>query len=140
MELEIQEKRENRLLDRTEVRFIVHHANQPTPRRENVREELSKALKVQKDRVVVDHMNSSFGVHDTVGYAKIYSKKEIALEVEREYLLKRNKLHFVSLPVRPPKPGNVKPVEPATNKIAYYPGCLTQFENIDFTASSLNHS
>ena len=92
MELDIQEKRENRLLDRIEVRFIVHHANQPTPRRENVREELSKALKVQKDRVVVDHMKSSFGVHDTVGYAKIYSKKEIALEVEREYLLKRNKL------------------------------------------------
>ena len=92
MELDIQGKRENRLLDRIEVRFIVHHANQPTPRRENVREELSKALKVQKDRVVVDHMKSSFGVHDTVGYAKIYSKKEIALEVEREYLLKRNKL------------------------------------------------
>ena len=92
MELDIQEKRENRLLDRIEVKFIVHHANQPTPRRENVREELSKALKVQKDRVVVDHMNSSFGIHDTVGYAKIYSKKEIALEVEREYLLKRNKL------------------------------------------------
>ena len=92
MELDIQEKRENRLLDRIEVRFIVHHANQPTPRRENVREELSKTLKVQKDRVIVDHMNSSFGIHDTVGYAKIYSKKEIALEVEREYLLKRNKL------------------------------------------------
>jgi small subunit ribosomal protein S24e len=92
MELEITEKRENPLLDRIEVQFVVHHANQPTPRRESVREELSKNLKVQKDRVVVDSMSSSFGIHDTMGYAKVYSTKETALKVEREYILKRNKL------------------------------------------------
>ncbi len=38
-------------------------------------------------------------------------------------MLKRNKLHLVSLPIRPPKPGKVAPVEPAPNKIAFYPGC-----------------
>ena len=92
MELEIQEKRENPLLNRTEVHFIVHHPNSPTPKRENVREELSKSMKVPKDRVVIDHMNSSFGVHDSKGYAKIYPSKEEAMKVERDYLLKRNKL------------------------------------------------
>lgn len=91
MELEIREKRENHLLDRVEVKFVISHPNQPTPRRENVREALSSELKVPKDRVVVDHMNSSFGVQDTVGYAKVYSKKEVAMEVERKYLLIRNK-------------------------------------------------
>ncbi len=39
-------------------------------------------------------------------------------------MLKRRKLSVLpSLPTRPPKPGKVKPVEPASNKIAYYPGC-----------------
>jgi small subunit ribosomal protein S24e len=92
MELEIIEKRENPLLDRIEVKFVLHHANQPTPRRESVREELSKSLKVQKDRIVVDNMAPSFGIHDTRGYAKVYSTKEMAINVEREYLLIRNKL------------------------------------------------
>jgi small subunit ribosomal protein S24e len=92
MELEIQDKRENTLLKRTEVQFVLHHPNSPTPKRDNVREELSKALKVPKDRVVVDHMESSFGVHDTKGYAKIYPSKEEAIKIEREYLLLRNKL------------------------------------------------
>lgn len=92
MELEIQETKENTLLNRTEVHFVLHHPNSPTPKRDNVREELSKALKVPKDRVIVDNMAPSFGVHDTKGYAKIYPSKEIALKIEREYLLKRNKL------------------------------------------------
>jgi small subunit ribosomal protein S24e len=92
MELEIREKRENPLLDRVEVRFLIRHPNQPTPRRENIREELSKELKVPKDRVIVDNMSSSFGLQETKGYAKVYSKKESALEIERTHLLKRNKL------------------------------------------------
>ena len=92
MELEIQDKRENALLNRIEVRFVLHHPNSPTPKRENVREELSKTLKVPKDRVVVDRMNSSFGIHDTEGYAKIYPSKEDAMRTEREHLLLRNKL------------------------------------------------
>ena len=92
MELEIQDKRENHLMARTEVHFIVHHPNSPTPKRDAVRDELSKSLKAPKERIVVDHMNSHFGLHDTRGYAKIYASKEEAMKVEREYLLKRNRL------------------------------------------------
>ena len=92
MELEIQDKKENPLLDRTEVKFTVSHPNQPTPKRENVREQLSKELKVPKDRIVIDHMSTHFGVTTLTGYAKIYAKKEVALEVERKHHLKRNKL------------------------------------------------
>jgi small subunit ribosomal protein S24e len=92
MELEIQDKKENVLLNRMEVHFVLHHPNAPTPKRDNVREELSKELKVPKDRIIVDNMDPSFGVHDTKGYAKIYPSKEEAMKVEREYLLKRNKL------------------------------------------------
>ena len=92
MELEIQQTKENLLLKRTEVHFVLHHPNSPTPKRESVREELSKTLKVPKDRIIVDSMESSFGVHDTKGYAKIYPSKEEAMKVEREHLLLRNRL------------------------------------------------
>ncbi|KYK27986.1 MAG: hypothetical protein AYK23_05695 [Candidatus Proteinoplasmatales archaeon SG8-5] len=92
MELEIQDKKENPLLERTEVEFVIKHPNQPTPKRENVREQLSKELKVPKDRIVVDHMNSRFGLATSTGYAKIYDKKETALEIERKHHLLRNRL------------------------------------------------
>jgi small subunit ribosomal protein S24e len=92
MELEIRDKRENTLLKRTEINFVLHHPNSPTPKRDHAREEISKALKVPKDRVVVDHMESSFGNHDTSGYAKIYASKEDALKFDNEHILLRNRL------------------------------------------------
>jgi heterodisulfide reductase subunit B len=46
--------------------------------------------------------------------------KDMDLAVE---MLKRNKLHFVSLPVRPPNLDAITRVEPAANQIAFYPGC-----------------
>jgi heterodisulfide reductase subunit B len=50
---------------------------------------------------------------------KLFKDMDMATE-----MLKRRKLSFLpSLPTRPPKPGKVQPVEPAPNKIAYYPGC-----------------
>ncbi len=116
MELEISDKRENPLLDRTEVHFVVHHPNQPSPRREHVREALSNELSVKKELVVVDNLRSSFGVHDTKGYAKIYSKKEVALKVEREYLIKRNNLQEQKAKEKKQEPGEEKSGEPAEAK------------------------
>ena len=92
MELEIQKTRENPLMKRTELHFVLHHPNSQTPKRDAVRDEISKLLKVPKDRVVVDHMESSFGVHDTKGYAKVYPSKEDALKAENEHILIRNRL------------------------------------------------
>jgi len=46
--------------------------------------------------------------------------KDMDMAVE---MFKRGKLHLVALPTRPPSPDAVKPVTPAANKIAYYPGC-----------------
>ena len=84
------------------------HPNSPTPKRDHVRDELSKAMKVPKDHVIVDNMKSSFGVHDTKGYAKIYPSKEEAMKIERDYLLKRNKLQE-----KPEKKAETKADKPA---------------------------
>lgn len=92
MEIEIVSKRENELLDRTEVKFKALHPKEGTPQREAVREKLAAMLKAPKDRVVVDAMESEFGKMETVGYAKVYKTKEAALKYEREHVLVRNKL------------------------------------------------
>ncbi len=92
MEIEIVSKEENQLLDRTEVTFKAVHPKEGTPQRDSVREKLSAMLKVPKERVIVDGMNSEFGKTETVGYAKVYKTKETALKYEREHVLVRNKL------------------------------------------------
>lgn len=92
MELEIQSQRNNTLLNRTEVRFVIIHTGEATPRRELVRTELAEKLHTKKDNVIIDHMNSEFGVYKTSGYAKVYSSVEKAKSNEKEYLIKRNQI------------------------------------------------
>lgn len=92
MEIEIVSKKENELLDRTEVNFKAMHPMEGTPQREAVREKLATMMKATKDRVIVDSMDSEFGKMETVGYAKVYKTKEAAMKFEREYVLIRNKL------------------------------------------------
>ncbi len=92
MEVEILDKKENQLLDRTEVTFKASHAKEGTPQREAVREKLASMLKATKERVIVDSMDSAFGKMETLGYAKVYKNKESAMKYEREHVLVRNKL------------------------------------------------
>ena len=90
MEIEIQSKINNPLLNRTEVQFIVHHDQEKTPKRELVRTELASQLKVKKENIIVNFMKSSFGLHETVGYAKVYKNVKEAQQAESDHLLKRN--------------------------------------------------
>jgi len=92
MEIEILDKKENELLDRTEVRFKASHSKEGTPQREAIREKLAGMLKATKERVIVDAMDSEFGKMETIGYAKVYKTKEAAMKFEREHVLVRNKL------------------------------------------------
>jgi len=92
MEIEIVDKKENPLLDRTEVKFKASHATEGTPQREVVREKLASMLKATKERVIVDSMDSAFGKMETIGYAKVYKSKDSAMKYEREHVLVRNKL------------------------------------------------
>ena len=90
MELEIVSKKENPLLDRIELEVLAHHAGQPTPKRDEIREQVAVAMKAKKDQVLVDHMESTFGKGETRGYVKVYKTKEAAQAIEREPILKRN--------------------------------------------------
>ena len=92
MEVEIVSKKENVLLDRTEIKFKVAHPKEGTPKREDVRDKISASVKAPKERVIIDAMDSEFGTTMTVGYAKVYKTKEAAIKFEREEILVRNKL------------------------------------------------
>ncbi len=92
MEVEVVSKKENVLLDRTEVKFKAMHPKEGTPQREAVRDKISAMLKAPKERVIVDAMDSEFGKTETFGYAKVYKTKEAAMKYEREEILVRNKL------------------------------------------------
>ncbi|MHB8587144.1 MAG: 30S ribosomal protein S24e [Thermoplasmatota archaeon] len=92
MEIEVTEKRTNPLLNRTEVRFRVAHLGAATPKRDDVRDKLAATLNSKKDLVVIDAMESSFGLGETAGYARVYENVDSMGKIERRFLLKRNGL------------------------------------------------
>jgi small subunit ribosomal protein S24e len=92
MEIEIQSKTDNLLLERIEVRFVILHEGEGTPKRELVRSELAEKLNAKKENIMVNYMRSSFGSRKTVGYAKIYKSIEDAKKSEADPILKRNGL------------------------------------------------
>ncbi len=92
MEIEIDSKKNNPLLKRTEVYFTIKHTGEGTPNREIIRSELAEKLNSKKENVVVNIIKTSFGIQKTTGYAKVYSSLESSKGIEREHILKRNKL------------------------------------------------
>ncbi len=116
MDVEIVSKDENELLERTEVRFKATHLNEGTPQREIVRDKLASLLKVPKERVVVDSMQSEFGKMETIGYAKVYKTKDAAVKYEREHILVRNKLKEKAAPVKKGAPAEEPPAAPEAKK------------------------
>ncbi len=92
MEMEIVSRRENKLLGRLEVRFLVRHEEGTTPSRSEMQEGLSKELKVGKKVLVLDSVHSQFGKREASGYAKVYESLEDAQRLERPHVLRRNGL------------------------------------------------
>ncbi|MCK4233733.1 30S ribosomal protein S24e [candidate division WOR-3 bacterium] len=90
MEIEIDSKKNNPLLNRTEICFTVRHEGGSTPNREIIRSELAEKLNVKKENIIVNTINTSFGIQETTGYAKIYSSVAKAKDGERRHILKRN--------------------------------------------------
>lgn len=92
MEIEINSKRNNPFFNRTEIHFTVYHDNDGTPNREIIRSELAEKMNAKKENIIIDSINSMFGVHQSRGYAKVYTSREKAENLEHEYILKRNQV------------------------------------------------
>lgn len=92
MEIEIISRRENKLLNREEVRFAVTFEEGTTPPRDTLREELRKTLKVKEGVIIIDHVKTEFGRPTARGYAKVYPSPDEAKRWERKHILIRNKV------------------------------------------------
>jgi small subunit ribosomal protein S24e len=92
MEIEIVEKHDNILLERTEVKAKAQHPKESTPARKVISEALKEVLGLKKEVLVVDSVDSSFGKNESSIFAKIYKNVESARKVEARHILKRNGL------------------------------------------------
>ena len=110
MKIEITEKKENLLQERTEVRFTVDHTGEATPTRKAVIDEISKMVKAKKGTVVINNIDTQYGRGISKGYVKVYSSEKAALKFEREYLLKRS---GIEQPAPAPKDGAAPAAAPA---------------------------
>ncbi|MXR42905.1 30S ribosomal protein S24e [Halobaculum sp. WSA2] len=89
MDIDIISEKENPMLHRTDVRFEVQH-DEATPARLQVRDSLAAKLDKGSDEVVIQDLDTKFGMRKTVGYAKVYETAEHAADVEQDYVLERN--------------------------------------------------
>jgi len=95
MEIEISEKRDNKILNRTEVFFLLKYKGEgketgASPSREAARSVLIKELRCGSNLLVIDWMKQEFGKRETVGYAKVYETEDRLKAIEHEHILERN--------------------------------------------------
>jgi small subunit ribosomal protein S24e len=90
LRIDIQNKKENPLQERTEVWFTVDHKGEATPQREVLAKELANILNVDRSKIIIDKVDSLYGQNVSQGYAKVYLNVDAAKKIEAEYLLKRN--------------------------------------------------
>ena len=60
MEIDIIEKHDNLLLERTEVRLIAKHPKESTPSRKVLKDSIVEALGLKKEVLVIDTIDSEF--------------------------------------------------------------------------------
>ena len=89
MQIDIVEDKENKLLERREIKFIVKRDG-ATPSLKVTRKELTTVLSTDPKLLVIDNMKSEFGKRETVGYAKVYESEEREKAVESSHILLRN--------------------------------------------------
>lgn len=90
MEIEIKEKIENPLLNRTEVHFDCTYSGEATPKTLDVKNKLVALLDADKNLLVVDKVLPKFGEGKADGYAKIYDSEKNLSKVETKHVLAKN--------------------------------------------------
>ena len=91
MELEITEQNDNPLLSRQEIKVVIKHNEDSTPRRNQVIKNLAEQLKANRELVIIDHLKNAYGKTETHGYAKVYSDKESLTRIETKPSVDRHK-------------------------------------------------
>lgn len=77
MEMDVRDKKENKLLGRQEISFSVKY-EKAMPSRKEMREALSTAMGANAELLVIKHASGTFGAKEAKGIAYLYSDKEAA--------------------------------------------------------------
>jgi len=91
MEIIVNKKIENPLLNRTEIHFDCTYQGDSTPKVLDVKNRLVATLNVDKNLLVVQRIKPSYGEGKANGYAKLYDSEENLSKIEMEHVIKKNK-------------------------------------------------
>jgi small subunit ribosomal protein S24e len=94
MEVKITQQKDNALMGRKDVRFTVNHAGETTPNRAQVRQLVASEMGTKTENVVIERMQSEYGLGRSSGTARAYTSADMARKQERTHLLKRNQLYI----------------------------------------------
>ena len=90
MEIKILSKKENPLLNRTEIEFECDYPGEGTPDLLDVKHKIVALEDSSNDLLVVDNMKPSYGATKAVGLAKVYDSIEKLQEVEAKAVIAKN--------------------------------------------------
>ena len=90
MEYTIIEKKENKVLERTEVKFEIDYEGEATPNTKTVKSKLIALLDTKKDLIVIDTIKPSYGEPIAIGYAKVYNNEAALKKVETTSVIEKN--------------------------------------------------
>ena len=91
MEINVNEKIENPLLNRTEIHFDCTYQGEATPKVLDVKNRLVATLNVDKNLLVVHNLKPSYGEGKANGYAKLYDSEENLNKIEKDHVVLKNK-------------------------------------------------
>lgn len=84
MKIKIDEKQENPLLERKELKVLIEHPGEPTPSEKELRSKISAQQDLDPKKVVIDTIKSSFGVSSSKAYIRILEEIPEDLEEKKE--------------------------------------------------------
>ncbi|MCK5660887.1 MAG: 30S ribosomal protein S24e [Methanosarcinales archaeon] len=89
MDIEIISKKENPLLQRTELTFTAN-ADGATPTRSDVKNKLVAMLDSSQELLILDNIETRYGSTECTGYVKVYETAERAKQIEFEHVIAKN--------------------------------------------------
>ena len=90
MEIDIFEEKENKLLNRKEIKFYVDYDGEATPKVLDIKSKLVALLNTKKELLVVDNVQPHYGEPKALGYAKIYDTVEDLKYIEAKHVIEKN--------------------------------------------------
>jgi len=91
MKIEVIEEKENKLLNRKEIKATIT-GFEKTPTREEVRNQLIAKLGSDEKKLLLDEIKQEYGKKQAIAFVKIYKNEEELQKYEPKYKIKRNNL------------------------------------------------